>query len=157
MKHGHLLGFLLCVIVLTGVLHSPAMAAIETAQDYYFSNFTINASSYKVLNEAAAKGNTTPMYLYITSASHQSIIVMALGCGVNVPSVNNTTNCTCDGDGYQTSYVTCNRYIDYSVHSSVWEDGYPFASFGFTNNLNAQKSITGEWSADTIYSHVDAY
>ena len=104
-----------------------------------------------------SKDNSSAMYLLIETSTYYATRVRALGTNVHHGANSaNTTNCTCLANGNTCSYVTCARGVDYSVHSYVYEWGYDYATYGFTNYNPSYQYISGEWSADTWNTHVDA-
>lgn len=130
-------------------------AAASTA-DINFSQYC-GSSSFTKLSDVGLKEDKTPLYLYITSSPVSQHRVCALGCATN--STSQTENLTQMCNGVDTDYVTCYRGTKYSIHSTIKEEGYGYATLSIAP-MGVSGTVGGKWSPDSKgdYTHAkDVY
>lgn len=158
MKQQIIIAIIAVLFVVTAV---PVLA--NNSWDEHFSNIVVEGNGGDTIYQSPRpKEDSSPMFLEVYDMTYYSVRVRALGTHCNPGTTlnsANTVNCTCSiyDSNIPWSYVLCLEDIDYSIHSSVWEDEYPNATYGFTNVYGSYTYLAGRWSPDSIYSHTDAY
>lgn len=144
------------VLTLTIVTLVVAMGVTASASNYEDSNiptdFSISFFSFKNLGSCRSKEDTSTLYLYITNATRTTVQVQALGTDSTMSSTKNLTV----ADGVCVDYVTCARYVQYNIHSDIYEDGYRYATLAFRSPNVLGDTINGVWSPDSIGTYTDA-
>lgn len=154
MKRKKALTMVLAVICVISCLMVPTLAS--NTDDTRITPLTVAGSGYKVYPGSRDKQDDSPLYLWITSLTSSYVRVKALGTDSASATSVNTTNCTCSTTSSPYLYVTCYWDVDYSVHSTVYEDHFTYATYGFVNPFNDSLTLAAWWSPDSWNTHVDA-
>lgn len=162
MKHLKGIVSLTLALMLTVSTMIPAMAS--NSGDTYITGFVVPYATYfKVYPNARNKDDYSSMYLKITESVFYNVLVQARGIGLNEYELNgatelNTSNQTLNSSLYGVTYVTCSRGINYSIHNTIKESGYGYATFAFRSPSNGggRERLSGVWSPDSVGSYTDA-
>lgn len=126
--------------------------------DSTITYFEISCSEFTPLPYARNKTDDTSLYLYITDLNYTNAKVQARGAnvayGITLFNTNNRTYRLSQGPCL---YVTCLNHMQYSVHSLIYEEGYPYATLAFRAGYAANDHLTGYWSPDSVGTYTDAY
>lgn len=152
-----ILALALAALLVVTVL--PAAAFASTASTT-FTNFKLNGNKVWYLLSAREKEDSTPLHLYMSSCTENSLRVAAFGRDQYEQKVVNGValdyNCTYYAPQGQVAYVTCLKNTQYSIQSLVYEDGHPWATLGFhTTNPNGA-TVSGYWSPDSTTTYTIA-
>ena len=152
-----ILSVLLVVMVLSSALCISAFAATPNTSDTGFS-FTATAGSHNPMPDSAAraKNDTSAVYLYYTSGIYSKTFVRVLGGTSSTGGKNGWVNRTTVSGVGLVGYVTCKLGVKYSIHNLVNERGDSYAKLAFYSAGSSNDTITGVWSPDSAYAHVDA-
>lgn len=145
------MSFMLMIAVL---LVSALCATVEAAntKDDDITAFSATVIGYHAMDNSYARDKTdySPVYLYITSSTKNSVRVRALGATTKLGSYSNYTW----ANGAATSYVTCSKNVPYKIHSVILERaeaaGYSkaWAKLSFHSPYITTNYIYGKWSPD---------
>lgn len=118
-------------------------------------SMTSSNSGFKYLGASRVKTDGTPMYFkWKTSVSSYVVRVEILGTNAQpVTNWGQVYNWTYK-NGKKRNYAVCNKGINYSLHSYVYEKGYPYVTSGITTDKN--EKISGVWSADSKNTYNEA-
>ena len=116
---------------------------------------TSSAVDFKYLSASRAKTNSSAVYFRMTGSNSSSYVnVKVLGTNVNpVTSWSQLTNCTVK-NGVAKNYAKCNKGTKYSLHSTVYEDGFSRVTLAMRTPSN--DTISGVWSADSSGTYNEA-
>ena len=146
-------------VILAAVIVGTCVLGINASNylDSGITSFEISSSSFTLLPYARAKIDDSSLYLYITDMNYTYARVQARGAhsayGI---TLSNTTNETYSLSQGSCEYVVCKKNTQYSIHSLIYEDGYPYATLAFHSGYGANDHVTGYWSPDSIGTYTDA-
>ena len=136
-------------LVATALLCPMCVASVSAANttSIYWS-MTSSTSDFKYLGQSRDKENSTAVFFKMTeSVSSSKVDVKVLGTtSYPVTSWTQLTNCTVK-NGVQKNYAKCSKNVNYSLHSTVYENGFPKVTIAMTTAKN--EHIAGWWSADS--------
>lgn len=140
-----ILSVCLLIVMVVSALSVTAYAANTGNTSFY--NFTMETSR-RYLNPRA-KENYSPSYVIVTEADNPTrIYVAAHGSYSQLPE-DIAANCTWDANGTNAIWVTIMPRQHYLIRSCVWENGYRYASLGFSVHMSYPNEISGAWSPDS--------
>lgn len=146
-----ILALALTFVTLVSVLAIGASASNWEDTDFY--DFDLYYAYYRYLNPRA-KEDTTPCYLHITKSDDISVLITANG--TNSSDKSGTKRNLTVANGVIVPYVTCRRYVQYSIHSDIYEEGYANATLGFKSVTVDGNNVSGVWSPDSRGTYTDA-
>lgn len=144
------------ILVAATMLCPMCVASVSAANttDVAWS-MTSSAVDFKYLSASRAKTNSSAVYFRMTGSNSSSYVnVKVLGTNVNpVTSWSQLTNCTVK-NGVAKNYAKCNKGTKYSLHSTVYEDGFSRVTLAMRTPSN--DTISGIWSADSSGTYNEA-
>lgn len=148
-KSIHFLALILLLSVMFTTLVVPASAASNTANND-INDFTIWRTGYEEVNRDW-KGNTTPVYLYITNIQNGVVGFYTRAVGYKDSTTKSGNPDLTLSNGSYTDYVLTFEEVEYSIRTMLYESGYTYAALGF-NCSSIYTSIqiwSGYWSPDS--------
>lgn len=148
---------LFLLLAISVIVSSAAFSVFASnTTDYGIYDFEVPFQSYSIPLYPREKEDATPIYLYITSAkySYSGIATQALAYTSRTSSYNSTLTVS---NGVCVQYVTCIPYVQHSIHSDIYEEGYSYASLRFfTGGISSGEVISGVWSPDSTRTYTSA-
>lgn len=147
-KSRRMLALFLAVISIMSVMVVTASASSSDSED----TRRVSGATY-TYGAARDKDNSTPVYLKITSCADDHLYVRVHGC-----NANGVVQFNCTMAGTNVDNVVCRTGVNYSIHSSVNEDGCPMAKLSFKRLDPAASyiSVGYKWSPDSTGSYTGA-
>ena len=136
------------ILVAVTMLFPMCAASVSAANTTDVAWSMTSSSGFKYLGASRIKTNASAVYFKMkTSTASNKVDVKILGTNCYpVISWSQLTNCTVKS-GLARNYVTCNKSVNYSLHSTVYEDGFDRVTLAMhTTNSD---TISGIWSADS--------
>ena len=137
--------FLVATALLCPMGVASVSAANTTDTDW---SMTSSSTDFKYLGASRYKTNNSAVYFKMkTSVSSNKVDVKVLGTNDRpVNSWSQVTNCTVK-NGIARNYAKFTKGVNYSLHSTVYEDEFSLVTLAMTTAKN--EKITGVWSADS--------
>ena len=151
-----LLAVLSVLVVIASIVAISASAANTTDRTIYQAWSPSGTSApYTPLNHCQVKEDTSCVYLCLAQQDSDTshIAVRTMGCNANNGGRHNETIAL----GQDAEYVICRLGVAYSIHNEIKEVGYAYASLDFYPVGSPTPMISGVWSPDSAYTHVEAY
>ena len=144
--------FLVAAALLCPMCVASVSAANTTNANW---DMTSSATDFKYLGKSRSKTDSSAVYFKMsTSVTSNKVDVKILGTkAYPVTGWSQLTNCTVK-NGIARNYAKCTKGLNYSLHSTVHEDGFSRVTLGITTAK--VESIAGIWSADSSGTYNEA-